>query len=272
MSNRLLFVHAHPDDESILTGGTIATHTARGDEVLVVTCTLGEEGEVIGDQWAGLVAGEADQLGGYRIFELAAALDALGVSGPRFLGRAGRWRDSGMADMPSAANPRAFINADVAELTSTLARVIDEFEPHVVVGYDPVGGYGHPDHIQVHRVTTAAVEASSWNVPKYYWAVVGRDEIDAGVAAMGDMPTGWLRPGPAELPAFDSTAITTEVDISAALSAKRAALAAHATQVVVGDGMFTLSNNVAQPLLTSEFYVLVGGNAPSRETDLCAGL
>ena len=259
VSSRLLFVHAHPDDESILTGGTIATHTARGDEVMVVTCTLGEEGEVIGDQWAGLVAGEADQLGGYRIFELTEALGALGVPAPRFLGGAGRWRDSGMADMPSAANPRAFINADVAEVVSTLVRVIDEFRPHVVVGYDPVGGYGHPDHIQVHRVTTAAVEVSSWNVPKYYWAVVGRDEIDAGVSAMSDLPDGWLRPGPDELPAFESAAITTEVDISAALASKRAALAAHATQVIVGEGMFALSNNVAQPLLSSEFYVLVGG-------------
>lgn len=94
---RLLFVHAHPDDESLSNGATIAHYTSRGAQVHVVTCTLGEEGEVIGDRWAQLTADHADQLGGYRIGELTAALRALGVSAPIYLGGAGRWRDSGMA-------------------------------------------------------------------------------------------------------------------------------------------------------------------------------
>ena len=92
---RLLFVHAHPDDETITNGVTIAHYVARGAQVQVVTCTLGEEGEVIGDQWAQLAVDHADQLGGYRIGELTAALHALGVSGPTYLGGPGRWRDSG---------------------------------------------------------------------------------------------------------------------------------------------------------------------------------
>ena len=93
---RLLFVHAHPDDETITNGATIAHYVARGAQVQVVTCTLGEEGEVIGDQWAQLAVDHADQLGGYRIGELTAALRALGINGPIYLGGPGRWRDSGM--------------------------------------------------------------------------------------------------------------------------------------------------------------------------------
>src|SRR5690606_11680770 len=115
-----------------------------GAEVTVVTCTLGEEGEVIGDDWAQLVADRADQLGGYRILELTRALAALGVAAPRFLGGAGRWRDSGMAGTPAAGNPRAWVNANPDEAVAALVAAIRELRPHVVVTYDPVGGYGHP--------------------------------------------------------------------------------------------------------------------------------
>ena len=96
MTARLLFVHAHPDDETLTTGGTIANYIANGADVHVVTCTLGEEGEVIGERYAQLAVDAADQLGGYRISELAAALTALGVKEPNFLGGPGHWRDSGM--------------------------------------------------------------------------------------------------------------------------------------------------------------------------------
>ena len=97
---RLLFVHAHPDDETLTTGATIAHYVAHGARVQVVTCTLGEEGEVIGDRWAHLAVDAADQLGGFRIGELTAALRALGIDEPTFLGGAGRWRDSGMEGTP----------------------------------------------------------------------------------------------------------------------------------------------------------------------------
>ena len=100
-----MFVHAHPDDETITNGATIAHYAARGAAVHVVTCTLGEEGEVIGDRWAQLAADHADQLGGYRIGELTAALHALGVPAPIFLGGPGRWRDSGMAGTESRSRP-----------------------------------------------------------------------------------------------------------------------------------------------------------------------
>ena len=107
---RLLFVHAHPDDESLANGATIAHYTARGAQVHVITCTLGEEGEVIGERWAQLAVDQADQLGGYRIGELSRALHALGVAQPIYLGGAGRWRDSGMAGTEPQSG-RRFVDA-----------------------------------------------------------------------------------------------------------------------------------------------------------------
>jgi N-acetyl-1-D-myo-inositol-2-amino-2-deoxy-alpha-D-glucopyranoside deacetylase len=123
---RLLFVHAHPDDESITNGATIAHYAARGAEVHVVTCTLGEEGEVIGDRWAQLAVDHADQLGGYRIGELTAALRALGVDAPIFLGGPGRWRDSGMAgtEPRGRRGSQRFTDADEREAVGALVDVV----------------------------------------------------------------------------------------------------------------------------------------------------
>lgn len=285
---RLLLVHAHPDDETITTGGTIARYLAEGAEVTVVTCTLGEEGEVIGRRWAGLVAGEADQLGGYRILELTAALAELGEIEPVFLGGAGRWRDSGMAGTPAAEHPRAFVNAEFEVAAGALAELIRELRPHVVITYDEVGGYGHPDHIQAHQVTMAAVAAAEasgtagrpgWVTAKVYQTVTEHDALAAGLGRMGELPDGWALPAAGELPAHTAAAVTTEIDISGVLDRKIRALAAHATQVEVAPGgrAFTLSNLVAQPILDREHYILTRGTigppgADGRETDLFAGL
>ncbi|HEY5856125.1 MAG TPA: N-acetyl-1-D-myo-inositol-2-amino-2-deoxy-alpha-D-glucopyranoside deacetylase [Aldersonia sp.] len=283
VTRRLVLVHAHPDDETITTGGTIARYVRAGVDVTVVTCTLGEEGEVIGDRWGGLVADRADQLGGYRIGELTAALGelgALGAGGPRFLGGAGRWRDSGMAGTPAAQHPRAFVNAPFAEAVSALMEVLRELRPQVVVSYDPVGGYGHPDHIQAHRVCTAAVEALGAGVyrgpAKFYWTVMDAAAQDAAVATMATVPSGWRRPEPGELSGVDPARVTTEIALDAdAVAAKRWALAAHETQVSVSDdgALFALSNDIAQPILDREFFVLVKGTVgASREDDLFAGV
>ncbi|MFD6351223.1 N-acetyl-1-D-myo-inositol-2-amino-2-deoxy-alpha-D-glucopyranoside deacetylase [Nocardia tengchongensis] len=286
----LLLVHAHPDDESITTGGTIAHYRRRGVPVTVVTCTLGEEGEVIGDEYAHLVAGSADQLGGYRIAELSRALNELDVDAPHFLGGAGRWRDSGMAGTPSARNPRAFVNSGNAA-SDALVQVLLELRPRVVIGYDPRGGYGHPDHIRAHEITMAAVDAASdwgWTVPKVYWTVT-----DASVLAMhtealkrrtvnqlpGALPRGWRLPHDGELACVPAESVTTTVDVSDVLAAKRAALRAHATQVTVAPSGrdFALSNDVAQPVLPEEHYILVRGERgplgpDGREHDLFGGL
>ena len=199
-SPRLLFVHAHPDDETLTTGATIAHYAARGAQVRVVTCTLGEEGEVIGARWAQLAVDQADQLGGFRIGELSAALNALGIDDPVFLGGAGRWRDSGMEGTPPRHRQR-FIDADPCDAVGALVDIIRELRPHVVVTYDANGGYGHPDHIHAHEVTMAAVGASGgaefpgepWTVPKVYWAVMSKSAMAAGLDALEDVPPEWIR-------------------------------------------------------------------------------
>lgn len=291
---RLLFVHAHPDDESLSNGATIAHYTARGADVRVVTCTLGEEGEVIGDRWAELAVDRADQLGGYRIGELTAALHALGVGAPHYLGGAGRWRDSGMRGTPRRRRQR-FIDADERETVGALVAVIREQRPHVVVTYDPGGGYGHPDHVHAHTVTTAAVTAAGltagsgdfpgepWTVPKFYWTVVAESAFEAAWETLddNDLLPHWAIPPRDEFDfGYSDDKIDAVVEAGPlAWEAKRAALAAHATQVVIGPTGRTcaLSNNMALPIVAEEHYVLAAGAAGERdergwETDLLAGL
>jgi len=288
-ARRLLLVHAHPDDESLTTGGTIAHYARAGVEVTVLTCSLGEEGEVIGSAWAQLVADRADQLGGYRILELTRALDELGAAGPRFLGGAGRWRDSGMVGTAAAANPRAFVNADPQEAIGALVAVLREVRPHVVVCYDPDGGYGHPDHIQVHRFASAAFEAAGttdfpdagepWDPAKLYWTVTDGAVLERELAAIAEVPAGWRRPGVGELPAVPAESVTAVIDVSHVLQSKRAAFRAHATQVTVAPSgtEYALSNNIVQPVLSEEHFVLVRGRSgpvgdDGREHDLFAGI
>ncbi|MCM6775901.1 N-acetyl-1-D-myo-inositol-2-amino-2-deoxy-alpha-D-glucopyranoside deacetylase [Nocardia sp. CDC159] len=292
----LVLVHAHPDDETITTGGTIAHYRRRGVPVTVVTCTLGEEGEVIGERWARLVRAQADQLGGFRIGELARALGELGAGPPTFLGGAGRWRDSGMSGTTAdpkpmqPPHPRAFVNSGPAAVEA-LVDILLELRPRVVIGYDPRGGYGHPDHVRAHRVTMDAVDAAAekgWATPKVYWTVTDATVLRLHTEALarrtvdrlpGALPSGWRLPAEGELPCVPSESVTTAIDVSDVLAAKRAALRAHATQVSVAPSgrEFALSNNVAQPVLPEEHYLLVRGRlgpvgADGREHDLFAGL
>ncbi|WP_257865656.1 N-acetyl-1-D-myo-inositol-2-amino-2-deoxy-alpha-D-glucopyranoside deacetylase [Gordonia jinghuaiqii] len=285
---RLLLVHAHPDDETIMTGGTIARYLAEGVDVRVLTFTLGEEGEVIGDEWAQLVAdGGADQLGGYRILELTRALRALSPTDgptltPRFLGGAGRWRDSGMAGAPSANHPRALVGAPFDDPVRALLDVLIDFAPQVVVSYDASGTYGHPDHRLVHEVTVAAVaraRESGGGPVKLYESITERSALAAGLARVADVPAGWRMPGPGELPSYPDEAITTEIDIRAHYAQKVAALAAHATQVTVAASgtEYALSNNILQPISDHEHFILTEPDRHDplegkRESDLFAGI
>jgi N-acetyl-1-D-myo-inositol-2-amino-2-deoxy-alpha-D-glucopyranoside deacetylase len=297
---RLLFVHAHPDDETITNGATIAHYAARGAAAHVVTCTLGEEGEVIGDRWSQLAADQADQLGGYRIGELTAALQALGVPEPIFLGGPGRWRDSGMAGVEprSRTGSQRFSDADKREAVGALVALIRTLRPHVVVTYDPNGGYGHPDHIQAHVVTMAAVASAGtagtddhpgtpWSVPKVYWTVIARSAFMAGWEALGpeDLRPEWIIPtADGDYSAFGELGYSDDeidavVDDPDALPAKQAAMAAHATQLTLGPTgrAFALSNNLTLPVVGAEHYILAAGVAGERdergwETDLLAGL
>jgi N-acetyl-1-D-myo-inositol-2-amino-2-deoxy-alpha-D-glucopyranoside deacetylase len=284
---RLLFVHAHPDDETLTTGGTIAHYVTRGADVHVVTCTLGEEGEVIGDRYRQLAVDAADQLGGYRIGELTTALRALGIAEPTFLGGAGRWRDSGMAGTPSRHWQR-FVDADMGEAVGELVGIIRQLRPHVVVTYDAKGGYGHPDHIHAHEVTKAAVAASGgneypgepWTVPKLYWTVMATSAMASGLDALEGVPAEWIRVSVDEVPfGYPDDEIDAVIEVPDQLPAKVAALRAHATQVSVAPNgrSCALSNNMALPIGAIEHYILAAGTPGERddrgwETDLLAGL
>lgn len=278
---RLLLVHAHPDDETLWTGGTIARYAGAGVHVTVVTCTLGEEGEVIPDGLRGLAVQSADQLGGYRVGELRAACTALGVTDQRFLGGVGRWRDSGMVDTEANAHPRAFINGSLQEQIDALGEIIAQVRPQVVVSYDPQGGYGHPDHVRAHQVTMAVTEQLT-DLHAVYWAVMSRSAVAGGLAALAaqvrsaELP--FVLPTAEELASVPDEAVTTVVEVADQLPAKVAALRAHATQVTVWEGSggsdgvqaFALSDGRARPLVPFEEFTLVGGQADVAQvrTDL----
>jgi N-acetyl-1-D-myo-inositol-2-amino-2-deoxy-alpha-D-glucopyranoside deacetylase len=289
---RLLLVHAHPDDETIGTGAVMAKYAAEGALVTLVTCTLGEEGEVLVPDLAHLAADQQDALGDHRIGELAAACEALGVRDHRFLGGPGRWRDSGMMGTPPNERPDAFWQADREEAVRELVAVLREVRPQVVVTYDSNGGYGHPDHIQAHRVTVAAVDAAAdpafapetgepWEVAKLYWTAFPKSVLQAGIdhlKASGE--TNFFGVDSADDLPFGNAdeEVTTEVDASDHLDAKVAAMRAHATQIEVDGPFFALSDNVGQRAFGVEHFVLARGpkgpgSGPfDRETDLFAGL
>ena len=150
---RILLVHAHPDDETINNGATMALYADRGAQVTLVTCTRGEEGEVLVPGLSHLASTEQDLLGSHRETELALAMKALGISDYRFLGAPSiKFRDSGMMGTEPNNRPDVFWQADLDTAAKILVDVIDEVKPHILITYDEFGGYGHPDHIQAHRV------------------------------------------------------------------------------------------------------------------------
>ncbi|WP_131741903.1 N-acetyl-1-D-myo-inositol-2-amino-2-deoxy-alpha-D-glucopyranoside deacetylase [Actinomadura roseirufa] len=289
---RILFVHAHPDDESIGTGATMAKYAAEGAHVCLVTCTLGEEGEVIPDELRHLGSDKEDRLGEHRIGELSRACAALGVRDHRFLGGAGRWRDSGMMGAPTNDDPRCFWRADVDEAAGPLAAVIREIRPQVIVTYDDRGNYGHPDHIQAHRVTRRAYELAAdpahggdepWRAAKFYAYATPRTVLARAIAVMREARLPFSRvAGLDELGSgVADDAVTTVVDARAHLPAKLAALRAHRTQIVVAPEQvgpyFALSNNLGQQAFGTEYFILQDGEpGPAgpgrRERDLFAGL
>ncbi len=269
-----MLVHAHPDDESLTTGATMARYAAEEVEVTLVTCTLGEEGEVIPPALEQLGAWAADQLGGYRSGELAAACAKLGVTRHHYLGGIGRWRDSGMAGTASAAHPRAFTRGSVSEQADQLAMVLDEVRPQVVVTYDASGGYGHPDHIRAHEVTMAAATSAA-SVRRIFHTAAPEGATRRGLAALraaGENP--FRIPDDGELPTVPDEHAGTAIDVEGHLGAKVAALRAHTTQVTVLDDprCFALSNGIAQPLLSTEYFVLAHGRGDGAENDLFGGL
>jgi N-acetyl-1-D-myo-inositol-2-amino-2-deoxy-alpha-D-glucopyranoside deacetylase len=280
----ILFVHAHPDDEAVGTGATMARYAAEGAHVTLVTCTLGEEGEIHVPALTRLAPAEADQLGGYRIGELAEACRALGVTDHRFLGGAGRWRDSGMMDTPPNEHPRAFWGADLDEAAGALLEVIRETRPQVAVTYDPNGFYGHPDHIQAHRVTMRAAElaaAEGLPLPKVYWTAVPHSVLEAGARQFAESENNPFEGFSSieELPfGTPDKEIAARIDAQDWADAKAVALRAHATQIPPTSWLLTLAGDFGSDFLGVEYYRLaVGTKGPGTgpygwESDLFAGL
>ena len=278
---RVLLVHAHPDDETINNGATMAMYAALGASVTLVTCTRGEEGEVLIPELAHLAASATDSLGQHRITELALAMKELGVTDHRFLGEGVKlYRDSGMMGTEPNNRPDVFWQADLDEAADFLVQVIDEVKPHVLITYDEFGGYGHPDHIQAHRVAMRAAEKSEWNIPKIYWNVMPVSVIQEGIDAMKGIDSDfWGAEKAEDLPfAKDDSFVHALVDGNAYVEKKMNAMKAHSTQIAVDGPFFALSNNVGLQVWGNEYYTLVKGeksaplNEKGFESDLFAGI
>jgi N-acetyl-1-D-myo-inositol-2-amino-2-deoxy-alpha-D-glucopyranoside deacetylase len=297
--HRLLLVHAHPDDETINNGVTMARYVSEGAHVTLVTCTLGEEGEVLVPELIHLAADQTDQLGRHRISELAAAMKELGVTDHRFLGEPGKYRDTGMiydesgnAAVPLETRPDSFWQADLLAAANDLVPVIREIRPQVLVAYDEYGGYGHPDHIQAHRVAmyAAALAAApsyredlgeSWDIAKIYWNAIPESVLRESLRrlrAAGDNTTfeGMDPDGPLGRWVTPDSLITCVIDGEGFLDRKWSAMKAHATQITLDGPFFALSNNSGNEIWGSESYRLVKGTPAADddglEHDLFAGL
>lgn len=290
-NKRLLLVHAHPDDESIGTGAIMAKYVAEGADVTLVTCTLGDEGEILIPELAHLAAHAEDKLAAHRLTELAEAMACLGVTDYRILGGIGAYRDSGMIGTQPNNRPDTFWQADLLEAAKHLVRIIREVKPQVVVTYDDFGGYGHPDHIQAHRVTMYAVSLAAtpsfdpslgpaWQVTKLYWTAFPVSSIRQGIEALraAGETTGFAAQDPDDIPfACPDEYITTIVDATPYVEQKFAALRAHATQISTESGFFALSNNLGAQVMGYEHFRLALGllgpvDESGHETDLFAGV
>jgi N-acetyl-1-D-myo-inositol-2-amino-2-deoxy-alpha-D-glucopyranoside deacetylase len=295
---RLLLVHAHPDDETIGSGATMAKYVAEGAGVTLVTCTAGERGEILVPELAHLAHDQEDKLAEHRREELAEAMKELGVTDHRFLGGFGRYSDSGMqwheegyavagSDRPDSA----FWDADLTEAATLLVEVVREVRPHVLVTYDQFGNYGHPDHIQAHRVATYAAHLAAvptyrrdlgepWEIAKIYWVSRAESSWRRGLRALrdaGDTTSfeGLDPDGPLPMATPDAD-IAAEIDASEYADRKKAALLAHRTQIEVDGRFFALSNHLGDEVLGVEWYRIAKGTPAPRgsawETDLFAGL
>ena len=280
----LLAIHAHPDDEVITTGGVLRHSVVRGFRVKVVTCTDGSRGEVVGE---GMDPAEVfPRLAEVRRGEIANALGALGVTEHELLGYA----DSGMMGTEGNEDPASFWQADLHEAIGRVVAIIRSFKPSVFVTYDPFGGYGHPDHIQTHRVGLLAVEAASmaalypeagpaWRTPKAYYTAIPK----SGIVKMNQMflDRGLPSPfgeeiDPAEIPmGTDDDLITSLVDVSEHIEDKQAALKAHHSQISPESFFLNIPDDLIPTLYGTESFVRVRSDVrvdDELETDLFSGL
>jgi N-acetyl-1-D-myo-inositol-2-amino-2-deoxy-alpha-D-glucopyranoside deacetylase len=296
---RLLLVHAHPDDETIGTGATMAHYVDRGVGVTLVTCTAGEMGEVLVAELEHLKHEAQGGLGEQRRTEIAEAMGILGVTDHRWLGGFGRFHDSGMAwheaghAIPGETVPdNAFWHADLTEAADELVPIIREVRPQVLVTYDQFGHYGHPDHIQAHRVAMYAAQLAAvpsyrlelgdpHEIAKIYWTAMSEDRMRASLRelrAAGDTETFEGMDPDGDLGPFvtPDRLLAARIDGSAVVERKMTALAAHRTQVQQ-DGPFFSGAESGHAFWGEEFFRLAKGplgpvGDDGLEADLFAGL
>ncbi|MEA3020765.1 MAG: hypothetical protein QOI47_2289 [Actinomycetota bacterium] len=248
----LVCFHAHPDDESIATGGVMAKAADAGHTVVLVVATGGEEGEYP----EGFLA-EGESLGERRLIETSASAEVLGVRAVEWLG----YRDSGMVDTPTTKNPECFWQADVEEAATKLAAILRKHDADVFTIYDSNGNYGHPDHVQVHRVGVRAAELAG--IDAVYEATMNREYIQRSIGEMREAATanGTLDELPDGTPGDDfeigvpEAEITTRVDVSSWIDRKRASMRAHASQISEQSFFLTMPDDVFVRAFGQEWFI-----------------
>jgi LmbE family N-acetylglucosaminyl deacetylase len=261
MTYTIVFFHAHPDDEAIATGGTMARAKRDGHRVILVSATRGELGEFAPD-----VLAEGESLLDRRVAELHAAAAVLGVDRVEFLG----YRDSGMAGEPTNDHPDSFWSADLDEAAERLARLLTDEAADVLTVYDERGNYGHPDHVQVHRVGVRAAEMAGTR--RVYEATANRDHLRRLMELMPQDPDS--PEAPADLETLGSTedVITTTVDVRDFVDAKRKAMIAHASQIPDDSFFLQLPDDAFREAFGWEWYIRRDAPPAYRESWLLDGL
>lgn len=281
----LMIVHAHPDDEVIGSGGTFARYAKQGVRTVLVTATLGEEGEIVLKDMD--TPENHARLAEIRREELRRATDRLGIAHQEFLG----YRDSGMAGLPSNEHPECFHQADLDEATGRLVRLVRAYQPQVLISYNAHGGYGHPDHIACHLTTQAAFDAAAdparypeagpaWAVAKLYELNRPREltrqaweQMRArGMKTPLDNPDYTIEnfTAPDEL-------ITTVIDVAEYMGLKRAALLEHRTQIAADGPFLSMPEDIARAWFGAEYFTLLRARVPlpprdGNEDDVFAGI
>jgi len=281
----LMIVHAHPDDEVIGSGGTLAQYSDQGINTVLVTATLGEEGEIV---VADMDTPENHaRLADIRREELRKATEILGIKHQEFLG----YRDSGMVGRPSNEHPECFHQANLDEATGRLVRLVRAYRPQVLVSYNAAGGYGHPDHIACHKVTLAAFDAAAdreryteagpaWAPLKLYEMSRPRELTQQGWEQMRERGLKT----PLDNPDYDIARftvpiaqITTAINVSAYIQRKRAALLEHRTQIAADGPFFAMPEDIGRQWFGVEYFTLLQSRVPlpdheGYEDDLFAGI
>ncbi len=261
MPYTIVLFHAHPDDEAIATGGTMARAKSEGHRVVLVSATRGELGE-----YAPHALAPGERLVDRRVAELHAAAAILGVDRVEFLG----YHDSGMAGEPTNHAPEAFARADIDEAAARLARILLDEAADVLTVYDENGNYGHPDHIQVHRVGVRAAELAGTR--RVYEATANRDHLRRLMEQTPLDPEASEAPADLDTLGVTEDRITTTVDVRAFVDRKREAMIAHASQIPDDSFFLQLPLDAFREAFGWEWFIRRDGPATLRETSLFAGL